>query len=61
MSTPWTDDIRTRRHVSDDTATELAWCELVQRRHWAQELGLDPDAVDLLALPGVALAERRAA
>lgn len=51
--TPWTDDLPSRTEIDDDTATELAWCELIQRRAWAQELGHDPDAVDLLALASV--------
>ncbi len=33
------------------TRGEWAICELVQRAAWAAEMGLDPRAVDLLALP----------
>ena len=57
---PWTDDIPSTREVDDDTATELAVCEAVQRRWWALELGLDPDAADVLRLPPVS-ALRKAA
>lgn len=59
--TPWTDGILSTREVDDDTATELALCELLQRRWWALELGLDPDHADLLALPSVGGGMRRAA
>lgn len=58
--TPWTDDLSSRTEVDDDTVTELALCERVQRRWWALELGLDPDAVDLLTL-APPQTERRAA
>jgi len=39
--------------VSDLLADTIARCELLQRMAWARELGLDPDAVDLLHLPAV--------
>ena len=60
-TSPWTDGLTSRTEVDDDTITELAWCELIQRRAWAQELGLDPDAADLLALAPVPPTEARAA
>lgn len=40
----------TRTTIPDD-AGERAICELVQRAAWAAEMGLDPRAVDLVALP----------
>jgi len=48
-TTPWTEDCRATDRIDDDTASELAHCEAVQRAHWAAEVG----AVDLLALPPV--------
>ena len=45
---PDTDD--TRATIPDDDAGEWAICELAQRAAWAAELGLDPRAVDLVAL-----------
>lgn len=43
-------DDDTRTTIPDDDVGEWAICELVQRAAWAQELGLDPRAVDLVAL-----------
>jgi hypothetical protein len=43
-------DDGTRTTIPDD-AGEWTICELVQRAAWARELGLDPRAVDLVALP----------
>ena len=40
----------TRTTIPDDDAGEWAICELVQRAAWAAEMGLDPRAVDLVAL-----------
>ena len=45
----------------DDDAGEWAICELVQRAAWAAEIGLDPRAVDLVALPPVPREVQRAA
>ena len=47
---PDTDD-DTRATIPDDDAGEWAICELVQRAAWAAEIGLDPRAVDLVAMP----------
>lgn len=44
-------DDDTRTTIPDDDAGEWAICELVQRAAWAAEMGLDPRAVDLVALP----------
>lgn len=52
------------RHLSDEEASAFALCELLQRRAWTRELGLDPERTDLLALPPVppaATPARRAA
>ena len=46
---PDTDDTRTT--IPDDDAGEWAICEFAQRAAWAAEMGLDPRAVDLVALP----------
>jgi len=54
-------DDDTRATIPDDDAGEWAICELVQRAAWAAELGLDPRAVDLLALPPVPREVQRAA
>jgi len=45
----------TDRTVRLDDLTAAMWAdrEERQRRAWARELGLDPDATDLLALPPV--------
>ena len=48
LTSPDTDD--TLPTIPDDDAGEWAICELVQRAAWAAELGLDPRAVDLVAL-----------
>ena len=45
-----TDD-DTRATIPDDDAGEWAICELAQRAAWAAEIGLDPRAVDLVAMP----------
>lgn len=41
----------TRTTIPDDDIGEWAICELAQRAAWARELGLDPLAADLVALP----------
>lgn len=48
-TTPWTETVTALDTIDDDTATELAHCELVQRALWAAEVGV----VDLEALPPV--------
>lgn len=34
---PWTEAITATDAIDDDTATELAWCELVQLAAWERE------------------------
>lgn len=46
--------------VDDAWANLIAELEILQRTAWAIELGLDPDAVDLLALPPAEVVRRAA-
>lgn len=59
--TPWTETVTSTREIDDRTADALALRELIQRRLWAAEVGLDPDATDLRVIPPVAPGRDQAA
>lgn len=45
--------------LDDHHVNHFAELELLQRRAWARELGLDPRTADLLSLPPVAVSTTR--